>query len=264
MSAAQLVSFWEGPVSWLELLCTRSIVSAGHPLKIYSYKPDILRNSGIDGDICDAREVLPEQTIENFRRVGRFPLFANMFRLELQRQGKGIWVDLDCYFLAELKPLSPYVFGLVTPRKLNNAVLGLPAGSLMAEEYMAAITAVPLRMPWATLRRRLVREFEILMGRALPHPSKQTNIGPRALTYFAEKHDLMRHAVPMDVFYPIATNNALSLVASDDRKVRHCLTERTVLVHLWHATLKKHGALVELPSPTSYLGEACRRLGIHA
>lgn len=260
----RFASFWEGPITWLERLCVRSILNAGHHLTIYSYTPAALRDSGIEADIRDSREVLPESAIEHFRSVGRYALFANIFRVELQRQGKGIWVDLDCHFLEQLYPLSPYVFGLIVPGKLNNAVLGLPLGSPMADAYMAAMTAVPLKTPWATFRRRLKRELEILLGRPLPHPSKQTNIGPRALTYFANKYGLMEHAFPQDAFYPVATNDALTLIARDDRVVQAALTQRTVLVHLWHGQLKKHGLLAELPPASSYLGQACKKFGIRA
>jgi hypothetical protein len=193
---------------------------------------------------------------ESFRSVGRHALFSNIFRLALQRQNKGIWVDLDCYFLKALQPSSDYVFGLIIPGKLNGAVLGLPFECPMAEEYMTAITAVPLRTPWATWRRRVAREIEILLGKPLPHPSTQTNIGPRALTYFAKRHGLMGFAVAQHVFYPLATRDAWLLVQSDDRPVSRSIKEDTVIVHLWHGQLKKLGLLERLPPKASYLGQA--------
>ena len=254
MNTPALVSFWEGPISWIERLCVRSVLNAGHRLTIYTYDPQMLRKSGIEGDICDAREVLAECTVESFRSVGRHALFSDLFRLELQRQNKGIWVDLDCYFLKPLLPTSDYVFGLIIPGKLNGAVLGLPLGCPMAEEYMRAITTVPLRTPWATWRRRLVREAEILLGKPVPHPSKQTNIGPRALTHFATRYGLMKYAVAQHVFYPIATNDACLLVQPDDRPVHRSIREDTLIVHLWHGQLKKLGFTERLPPKGSYLG----------
>ena len=98
MNIPGLMSFWEGPISWIERLCVRSVLNAGHRLTIYTYDPQMLRKSGIEGDICDAREVLPECTVQSFRSVGRHALFSDLFRLELQRQNKGISVDLDSIF----------------------------------------------------------------------------------------------------------------------------------------------------------------------
>lgn len=253
----QLASYWEGPVSWMERLCARSMRKAGHPLTVYSYLPDALLGQGLDADIADARDVVPEHhPINRYRAVGRFALMSNLFRLELQRQGRGIWVDLDCLFLKPLVPVSPYTFGRVFGMKLNGAVLGLPAGAPMVEDYMSAITAVPLRTPWATLRRRIWRDLEIMAGYPMPPPAVQTNIGPRALTYFARKHGVLSHAVARDVFYPVGTTDAHILVDADDRKARAAITERTVVVHLWHGQLKKVDLLKATPPKSSLAGRA--------
>lgn len=253
----QLASYWEGPVGWMERLCIRSMRKAGHSLTIYSYVPDGLANLGLDAVIADARDVVPEHhPINRYRAVGRFALMSNLFRLELQRQSKGIWVDLDCLFLKPLAPASPYVFGRVSGMKLNGAVLGLPAGAPMVEDYMSAITAVPLRTPWATLRRRVWRDLEIMAGHPMPPPAVQTNIGPRALTYFAKKHNVLSHAVGRDVFYPVGTADAHILVDPDDRRAKAALNERTIIVHLWHGQLKKVDLLKPIPPKSSLVGQA--------
>lgn len=259
----QIASYWEGPVGWMERLCVRSMRNAGHPVRIYSYLPDALYKEGLDAEIADARDVVPEDhPINRYRQVGRFALMSNLFRLELQRQSLGIWADLDCLFVRPLVPQSPYVFGLVAGPKLNGAVLGLPAGAPMVEDYMSAITAVPLRTPWATVRRRLWRDLEIMAGYPMPPPSVQTNIGPRALTYFAIKHGVHKFAVPRDVFYPVGTTDAHILVDRDDRKARAAMTENTVIVHLWHGQLKKVDLLRPIPPRTSFVGQAMSEYAI--
>src|SRR5690606_18370024 len=103
-----------------------------------------------------------------------------------------IWVDLDCLMLKPTMPESEHVFGFLS-KKLNNAVLRLPADSPIIDDYIQTVTADPLRTPWSTFRRRAMREIEIVFGRSQPRASVRTNIGPRALTYFAKKHDLLRH-----------------------------------------------------------------------
>jgi hypothetical protein len=258
----QLASFWDGPIKWSERLCVASMVAAGHDLQVFSYDPDGLRKAELPIQVRDAGEIIPEEMSSGFRAAGRTALFANLFRLELQRRGEGIWVDLDCYFLRPLLPKDDHVFGIIGRNRLNNAVLGLPRSSPMLIEYIANITAVPLRMPWATLRRRLGREIEILLGRPLPHPSKATNIGPRALTYFAERHNLMPHAMQEPVFYPVPTTEAPLLAQSDDRPVRSFIKPETTIVHLWHAILRNHGFLKEPPPRSSYLGQALAQHGL--
>lgn len=259
----KLASYWEGPVSWMERVSARSMVEAGHELTIYSYTPDALRELGLDGVIRDAREIVPDDNpITRYRAVGRYALMTNLLRLELQRRGAGTWVDLDCLFMKRLEPASPYIFGLIVPGKINGAVLGLPQGEPMSDDYLQAITAVPLHTPWQTWRRRLWREVEILCGMPLPPAAQQTNIGPRALTYFIKKHGLMKHALPQDAFYPVSTNDAHVLVDADDRKAKSSLTERTVVVHLWHGQIKKLGLLKQLPPRTSLAGQMLQRHGI--
>lgn len=259
----QLASYWEGPAGWMERLCVRSMLRHGHPLTIYSYKPDAVRALDLGADVQDARDIVPENhPINRYRAVGHFALMSNLFRLELQRQSRGIWVDLDCLFLKPLAPTSPYVFGRVAGLKLNGAVLGLPAGAPMVEDYMSSITAVPLRTPWATLRRRLWRDLEILTGHPMPPPAVQTNIGPRALTYFAKKHGVLSHAVARDVFYPVGTSDAHILVDSDDRKSRAAITDKTVIVHLWHGQLKKIDLLKPTPPASSYVGKSLKEHGL--
>lgn len=253
----RLVSYWEGPVGWMERLCVRSMRRHGHHLTIYSYLPDALAAHGLEAEIADARDIVPDHhPITRYRSVGRFALMTNLLRLELQRQSKGMWVDLDCLLLAPIVPASPYVFGRVMGMKLNGAVLQLPPGAPMVEDYMSAITAVPLRTPWATIRRRIWRDLEIMAGRPMPPPAVQTNIGPRALTYFARKHGVLAHALPRDVFYPIGTLDAHILVEAEDRKAKSAITERTVVVHLWHGQLKKIDLLKATPPASSYVGQA--------
>jgi hypothetical protein len=236
----------------------------GHHLTVYTYDPEALSGCNLGAEIRDAREVVPERHLAHrYRAAGKFWLFSDLFRLELQLQGKGIWIDLDCYLIKPLVPLSEYVFGLMSLKKLNGAVLRLPSDCPMIGDFAAAITADPLRTPWASLRRRLRRDIEILMGQSQPHPSAVGgSIGPRALTYFVRKHDLLKHAMPPDVYYPLAVEEAPLLVNPDPSGVAAKLTARTILIHLWRSHIDHLGLVSRLPPATSYMGEACARLGV--
>jgi hypothetical protein len=259
-----LVSYWEGPVTWVERLCVASMLRHGHELIVYSYDPEALRGYAVGAEIRDAREVVTERhNAHRYRAAGKSWLFSDLFRLELQLQDRGIWVDLDCYLIKPLVPRSEYVFGLMSPKKLNGAVLGLPSDCPMIGEFIAGITADPLRTPWASFRRRLRRDIEILLGQSQPHPSAVGgSIGPRALTYFVRKHDLLKHAMPQDAYYPLAVEEAPLLVDPDPSGVAAKLTAETVLIHLWRSQIAHLGLLNRLPPATSYLGEACARLGV--
>jgi hypothetical protein len=263
-SKARLVSFWEGPVTWVERLCVASMLRHGHELTIYTYAPAELIGCNLGVAVHDAREVVTEtHPAHRYRTAGRFNLFSDLFRLELQLQGKGIWVDLDCYLIRPLVPRSEYVFGLMSSKKLNGAVLRLPPDSPMICDFMKAITADPLRLPWASFGRWFRREVEILMGRSQPHPSLVGgSIGPRALTYFVKKHNILKYAMPREAYYPVANREVPLLVNPDPSGLGAKLTAQTVLVHLWRGKMKRLGLLAQLPPATSYLGRACADLGI--
>lgn len=258
-----VISYWEGPVSWLERLCLRSVLDAGNTITIYSYDPEALQRTGLHDDVRDARDIIPESNIY-FRYIQnkRYTLFTNLFRLVAQIQGLGTWVDLDCYFVKHFVVTNEYYFGWVSDRKLNGAVLHLPSGSDMAGDYLDGISKVPLRTPWSTWRRRVMREIEILAGQKLPSPKTRSNIGPRALTYYASKHGKIDQAQPKDVLYPVPSRFAPCLTHGDDRKARGMITERTVIVHAWQGKLRRAGQLKDIPTPSSFLGEAWNRHGL--
>lgn len=261
--ATHLVSYWEGPVSWLERLCLASMLDAGHAVTLFSCRPDELAASGLHADVRDAREVMADTHLAHrYRESRQFEHFADVFRLELLRQGRGVWVDLDCLMLRPLQA-APYLFGRFDADTLNNAVLGLPQDSAMLLDYAASVNAVPLHTPWAPTVRRLRREVAIFFGQALPGPEYRTNIGPRALTYFARKHGVMDEARPPAVFYPFASAEAHRLVDPDDRAAQERISPtETVLVHAWQGNLRHVGALAGLPPASSYLGKACARYGV--
>jgi hypothetical protein len=240
-----------------------SILENGHTLTIYSYHPEELRASSLHTDIRDAREIIPESDPScRYIQARKYALFANIFRLTAQISSIGVWVDLDCLFLKPLTLADEYLFGWASDVKLNNAVLRLPARSEMTADYHKGISAVPLRTPWSTPRRRIFRELEILAGRDMPSIKTRTNIGPRALTYYAEKHGKLARAQAKPVFYPVTSGNAPILTRADDKPARQALTEETVIVHAWQGKLKREGCLQVKPAASSFLGSYCKRYGI--
>lgn len=256
-------SYWDGPISWLERLSVASILEHGHTLTIYSYNPDELAKTGIHTDIRDAREVIAEDD-PSYRYIParRFTLFTNVFRLVAQMKSIGLWVDLDCVFLKEYKLKDEYVFGWLSDVKLNGAVLKLPKDCDMTEDYHKGISAMPLRTPWSTFRRRIQREIEILIGQIEPSLATRTNIGPRALTYYARRHDTIRHAQEKSVFYPLRSGEAPHLTTLDDTFARSSVKENTIIMHAWQGKLKRENCLASIPAASSYLGPFCKKYGI--
>lgn len=257
-----LVSFWGGKVTWCEIVCIRSMLAQGYDLTVYTYDDRDMGEISNLVKVADAAEIIDQNhPIIRFMRAGIFQTFSDFFRLELQRQQKGAWVDLDCLFLRRFDFSADYVFGATPDGKLNNAVLKLPAGSPMLDDYMASILADPLRIPWATWRRRLWRHVDIARGNGEPDIAFQLSIGPRALTYFAKKHDKMSLAQPNGVFYPIPAGKAGLYVADNPSAANALIDTQSAILHLWRGWLNDHGALNQLPPKTSVVGKVLHDMG---
>ncbi len=259
-----LFSYWDGPISWLERLSVATALEQGHTLTIYSYNPEELLKTGIHSDVRDANEIIPNSNV-SYRYIvaRRFTLFTNIFRLVAQMEEIGIWIDLDCIFEKPLELKDEYLFGWLSPIKLNGAVLRLPKDASMTKDYHKGISAIPLRTPWSTPRRRIQREVEIAIGKDMPSIKTRTNIGPRALTYYAKRHKVIDHAQPKDFFYPLRSGLAGLLAIPDDREARASISERTIIMHSWQGRLKREGYIKAGPAETSYLGQLCKKFHIN-
>lgn len=229
-----------------------------HPLAVYTYGDKSSLGADLGVEIRDARDILPEDShYHKYRAEQRFGMFANIFRLYLLKYNKGTWVDLDCYFLKPLSSSSEHVFGFSSPNKINNAVLRIAPNSELIDDYISAITADPLQIPWASISRQLKRKFEIFKGQSQPHPNFKTNIGPKALTYFVKKHGLLSYAQHQEVYYPLPAKE-ISLLLQPEEQVLPKLTDNAIMIHAWRNTLKFQGYLNSTPPADSYIGKACR------
>lgn len=262
-----IVTYWEGRVSWLERLSAASIVAAGHDLQVFTHDVAGLRGQGLPGTVTDVRAVLgPNPMADLYRDRKSYAFYTDYVRLGLLRQARGIWSDLDFVFREPLRTAadgSDHVFGWLNPDRINNAILSVPADSALLSRYWDAITAVPIRVPWATGHIRVKRELEILLGRRFPRHPERLAIGPRALTHFVRALGLDHHARAKPVFYPLDDTDAPQLAAPDDRRAVAAITPETVAVHAWRGKLWSVG-LHAPPPPTSWLGQRCRAFGIAA
>jgi hypothetical protein len=260
-----IVTYWEGPVSWLERLSAASIVAAGHALEIYSHDIRGVQRQGLPGTVIDVRDILgPNAMADLYRGRKSYAFYTDYVRLGLLREGRGIWADLDFVFRQSLSTTpdgDDYIFGWLNPNRINNAILYAPPQSELVSRYWEAITAVPIRAPWATGHIRVKRSLEILAGRRFPLHPERLAIGPRALTHFIRQLALDHHARRKPVFYPLDDDDAHLLVQADDARARAAITLETVAVHAWRGKLWSIG-LSAPPPPASWLGQRCRELGI--
>lgn len=233
----QIASLWIGTeLSWLEQLCLKSFVDAGHPTILYSYQPIANIPAGVEP--ADAADIFPAEPMYRHSRTGSPAIHADLFRLHLLAKTESIWVDADMYCLRPFDIGSPFVFGWEKPGLVCNAVLGLPSDSetlrqsldFFQDEYAIA----PWLKPW--------QRTELEAARDAGDPVHMTDqdwgfTGPASITYFLQSTGEIEHAQPVSAFYPIPFKNRNHLILSRFSP-EDSMTADTLGVHFWARRMK--------------------------
>lgn len=251
----------DGALSYVEQVCLTSAIEQGHRVTLYTYH-------GVDRvpayvEIRDAREVLPESRMIKQVRRNSWAHGADIFRYELMKSQRGIWVDADVYFVKPLyfSPDQKLVFGKQDDYTINNAVFyTAPEHSLtqMLCSYFSKEYPIPYWLPW---RKRQYHRMRRILGR---RPVRLENqkwgiAGPHAVTHFARQLNVFCEAAPVEVFYPYS--HEMAKAAFDPRgDIRKCITDRTITIHLWNEMIKPLKSAP--PPPGSFMAEICRAHGV--
>jgi hypothetical protein len=251
LEADTIQSLWIGRrLSVLEQLSMRSFLANGHRYRLYVYED--VENVPRGVEIADAGQVIPGS--ERFvSRQGSHALFSDWFRWELLHQKGGYWVDTDEICLKRFDFSDDLVFGLERPGVAAIGVLKFPRGSDFARWLADSCESPNKILPYDGKSLRLRKH-----GRRLFRGNRRSDVGwgepggPQGFTRALEHFDLMRHARPVPVFYPVHCTRWRSLF-DDTFKDNHAFFEGSYGVHLWNemlrATLDKEATF----SPGSYV-----------
>ncbi|MEZ5686888.1 MAG: hypothetical protein R3D78_13875, partial [Paracoccaceae bacterium] len=175
------------------------------------------------------------------------------------------WVDTDVYCWRPMDYDSDYVFGYELPnsKRVNNAVLGLPADAPVTRDILAFMEdryAIP---PF--LKRSMQDDYRAAAARGEPvHVSQQPwgVWGPMMISYFVEKHGLHDKVQPLDAFYPV-TFRERTMMIREAEKVEEMLTERTTALHLWASNKRELGLRFNgVPRAGTFLDKLLKVQGI--
>ena len=259
MTLPRIVSFWHGPMSWLERLSIASFIRHGHAVEVYCYGE--IPGFPAGATRRDAADILPGDQLVFYKGRGTPGVFSDRFRLCLLQQGRGLYSDLDVYCLRPFADLPDYIFGFERENSVNNAILGMPADAPILDDLLGIFATGKNRKllePHLPLGRRLEVAARRLSGDPVPPEHMQFGAtGPFALTYFVKAHGLWPLVQPSPVFYPIPYDGIPALMqpgSSLDAAIR----PETMAIHLWRSQLTDRGrAELPLPASGSALAELC-------
>lgn len=224
---AEIGCLWiGGALSFLEVLCLRSMMAHGNRVTLFSYEPVENLPNGVMP--ADAAEIAPMDTALLHRKTGSPALQSDLFRYRLLKARPGmVWCDADMLFLAPL-PESPYLFGYEGPGRINGAVLALPSDSSVLDallEFCSSSYPVP---PWLP-----VSEQAELAETPVHVSDMGWGVwGPVALSYFIEQEGLAHQALAQEVLYPVAFRDVRDLILRQGNWQRW-ITPETRAVHLY-------------------------------
>ena len=263
MTLPDIVSFWHGPMSWLEALSVASFQRHGHRVVVYSYDPiDGLPTGAIARDAAD---VLPRDKLVFYKGKGTTGVFADYFRMSCLRQNLGVYADLDVYCVRPIEGPPDYLMAYERPGSINGAVLHIPADAPLLQDLLSIFTQTkrPLFAPHLPLFRRLEVAGKRLLGQKVPPENMQYGAtGPMALTYFMKKRGLEHLVRPASALYPIPYEGIPALMLPGS-SIDPSVTPDTLAIHLWRSQLTRRGRSdLPLPAEGSALRDLCRREGV--
>lgn len=253
-----------GDLSFLEQLCLKSFLDAGHPVRLYAYEP--IGNAPEGVEMADAATILPLTNFLRHERTSSPALHSDLFRYRLlAAPGEPtIWADTDAYCVRPFRTPSGHFHAWESPIHVNGGVLGLPQDSATLAallEFTSDEFAIP---EW--YGESYARDLRKKRDAGTPVHAGEMPWGvwgPHALTHFLNATGEIRHAMPRAALYPFSfAERALMLRPGFDSS-RH-VTGETFSIHFYGR--RTRARIVEqfegVPRPRSLIGTLLNRHGI--
>lgn len=260
----RIATLWiGGDLSYLEQLCLKSFLDAGHHLTLYSYEP--IGNAPAGVEHADAHAILPQTGFLRHGRTGSPALHSDLFRYHLLNKcDRTIWADTDAYCVKRFRTATGHFFAWESETGINGGVLGLPKDSetlgrlldFTSDEY-----AIP---SWYGDKYRQELEARKAAGDPVSAGEMPWGVwGPHALTHFLKETGEIRHALPRAALYPFEYKDRRLMLRPgiDDSQY---VTEETFSIHFYGRRMRSRLLAVSdgVPRPRSVVGRLLRKHGI--
>jgi hypothetical protein len=253
-------SLWIGPkLSFLENLCLKSFVDAGHPTKLYVDDP--VENIPDGVIVADANDILPSSEFIVNAKTGKVGPHSDKFRYHMLLKTDDIWVDTDAYCWKAF-PDTPYLFGNHFKDLVANGVLRLPKDSptLMSLVQFTSTEYPVLPDGFPYLSDEIWAQYHARWQAGEPmHVSEfpWEIWGPFALTYFAHLHGEFQETTGSEALYPLR-GSEISRTLQLPRRANIEIPDDTISVHFYGSKVRdllrrRDG----VPHEKSFLGQLC-------
>ncbi len=239
MKLSTIGMLWmEGPLSYLEQLCVKSFVDAGHEVILYHYGP--VQNVPDGVSMADAAKFLPQDGFLLHKRTSSPALHSDVFRYKLLEKSQNvIWADTDAYCMRPFETENGHFYGWESTTHINGGVLGLPADCETLGRLLD-FTSDEYSIPTYYGKEY---EDELIAAKeagAPVHVSEQPwgVWGPHAITHFLRETGEMKYALPQEALYPFTFKDRRNMLK---RKfdTTGIITENTRSVHFYGRRMRK-------------------------
>ena len=182
----------------------------GFEVDVYSFGP--VENLPKGANLRDASIVLSADLLDRLQpklrpeRATWQPVvqFSDIFRIHLQQQQRGLWLDGDVLVFRpfEVDPATPF-FGWEDHHRIGASVIYMPSDSAFITDYLRVLDDPALMPHWLGWKRGRLRPMLLrLQGRPfIPGDLGITVYGNDAFSRLARKHGLLGHAFGAGRFY---------------------------------------------------------------
>lgn len=213
MAAPQntVCTLWmDGPLRRIDKICLASMVANGMDVTAFTYGDVPNLPDGVKG--ADANTIMSRDLIDRLKLVKKVdhntwqPIanFSDFFRIQLQKHGKGIWLDSDVFLFRHFTydPTSVY-FAKEDMLRIGSPVYYLPKSHPVIDEFDQLMMQDELMPNWLGLRRGKLRPFIWnLRGIKFSPPDIGITIyGNDAFTRLAKRHGDYNKALPKHTYY---------------------------------------------------------------
>ena len=169
---------------------------------------------------------------------GSYAGFANHFRYEmLLKCSNTFWVDMDVICLAPFYINDELDFGFENETYINNAVIGTKSAGNKLFSNLSKYCDNPFQFTrWDTFKFLIRKLIGRTWGRGDFSYLPWGITGPKALTGFVKKGELLNYAAPVQKYYPISSADWKKIFFASDE---HINLDGAQAVHLWNEQLRR-------------------------